>query len=281
METIGVRTVDGLSFTTTVAGSGEAGTVLLLHGFPESRSIWDAAVTLLAAHGYRAIAPDQRGYSAGARPDVAVLDNYAIDRLLADALAVADAAGAAGRPFHLVGHDWGGQLAWFLADRHADRVQSLSVLSRPHPGAFERAYRDPDGVQKHLSRHHGAFLDPRTTTMLLEDGARRLRRMFATHGVAAPEIERQLAVIGNAPALEAALTWYRAHTSRLEIGRIRVPTLYVWGDADGTIGEKAARSTSDFVDAPYRLEVLPGVGHFVMDQAPAAAARLILEHVSQ
>lgn len=281
IETIAIAHGPDLQFRVDVAGPSDGQPVLLLHGFPESRLIWEEALRVLADAGYRAIAPDQRGYSPGARPDPANLANYAFDRLLEDALAIADGGGAAGGRFHLVGHDWGGHLAWGLADRHADRLLSLSVLSRPHPGAFLRAYLDPDGVQKNLSRHHGAFLDPNTTTLLMENDAKRLRRLFAGHGVADPEIERQLSVIGDAAALEAALAWYRSNSTRAEMGRTRVPTLYVWGDADGTIGAKASRGTADFVEAPYRFEVLPGVGHFVMDQAPREAARLILDHIRE
>ena len=281
LETTEVRLPSGLCFTTSIAGPADGEVVLLLHGFPESRLIWDVAVSALGDAGYRAVAPDQRGYSPGARPDPADCSNYAFDKLVADAIAVADSCGAKGCRFHLVGHDWGGSVAWGVADRYPDRLASLTVLSRPHPAAFRRAFLDPDGLQKALSRHHTAFLEPETADRLLEDGARRLRRLFSAHQVAAPEIERQLGVIGNRPALDAALAWYRCNSTRAEMGNTKVPTLYVWGDADGTIGPKAAHGTREFVDAEFRMEVLPGVGHFVMDQAPDRAAGLILQQVEQ
>ena len=279
-ETLQMRLPSGLQFTTTVAGPADGEVVLLLHGFPQSRLIWDVAVAALASAGYRAVAPDQRGYSPGARPDPADCANYAFDRLVADAIAIADTCGASGQRFHLVGHDWGGSLAWGIADRHPDHLASLTVLSRPHPASFLRAYQDPDGLQKALSRHHTAFLNPQTTRLLLEDDALRLRRLFSSHGVPEVEIERQLGVIGNRPALEAALAWYRCNTTRPQMGKTTVPTLYIWGDADGTIGPKAAYGTREFVDAEFRMEVLPGVGHFVMDQAPERATELILRQVA-
>lgn len=281
IETLEVRPWGGLRFTTNVAGPVDGEVVLLLHGFPESRLIWDAAVSALGEAGYRAVAPDQRGYSPGARPDPTDCSNYAYDRLVEDAIAIADSCGAEGRRFHLVGHDWGGSVAWGVANRHSDRLASLTVLSRPHPAAFRRAFLDPDGLQKALSRHHTAFLQPNTADMLLEDGARRLRRLFSVHQVAEPDVERQLGVIGNRPALDAALAWYRCNSTRPEMGNTTVPTLYIWGDADGTIGPKAAHGTREFVDAEFRMEVLPGVGHFVMDQAPGRAAELIMQHVAQ
>lgn len=281
IETISVEPSPGLRFTTNVAGPADGTVVLLLHGFPESRTIWDSTVDALGAAGYRAVAPDQRGYSPGARPDPTVGANYIVQALVTDAIGIADLCGANGRPFHLVGHDWGGSLAWGIADTHRHRLASLTVLSRPHPTAFQIAWSDPDGKQKHLSRHHQAFLDPQTARMMIEDDARRLRRLFASHGVADPEIERQLEVVGNEQALDAALAWYRCNTTRPQSGRIQVPTLYVWGDADGTIGPKAAYGTGDWVDAEYRMEILPGVGHFVMDQSPARATELILEHITR
>jgi hypothetical protein len=105
---------NGFRFTADVAGDAGAPLVLLLHGFPQTRYTWRHQLPALAAAGYRAVAPDQRGYSPGARPSG--VEHYGIDALLGDALAIADACGA--QRFHLVGHDWGGQLAWLLAARH-------------------------------------------------------------------------------------------------------------------------------------------------------------------
>src|SRR5439155_11073826 len=160
----------------------------------------------LAVAGYRAVAPSQRGYSPGARPDTADAANYQFDRLLDDAMNVAAACGYGGRRFHLVGHDWGGSIAWGIADRHAGRLASLTVLSRPYPNAFNRALAMPDGDQAQRSRHHKAFLEPDAASLLLADDARRLRERLQANGVPAAAIKRHLSVIGNAPAMEAALT---------------------------------------------------------------------------
>ena len=89
--------------------------------------------------GYRAIAPSQRGYSPGARPDPREFSHYLIDRLMDDAMAIVVAAGYGDARFHLAGHDWGGSIAWGIADRHHGRLASLTILSRPHPNAFNRA----------------------------------------------------------------------------------------------------------------------------------------------
>jgi pimeloyl-ACP methyl ester carboxylesterase len=134
-----VAEVPGLIFAVMVAGAEDAPLVLLLHGFAESFHMWRAQMPALAAAGYRAVAPSQRGYSAGARPDPREPANYSFDHLLSDALSIAAGCGNAEPRFHLVGHDWGGSIAGSIADRYPARLASLTVLSRPHPNAFNRA----------------------------------------------------------------------------------------------------------------------------------------------
>jgi pimeloyl-ACP methyl ester carboxylesterase len=282
VESTGIKTRSGLTFTADVAGSAVGPLVLLLHGFPESRHSWRAALPALAAAGYRAVAPDQRGYSPGARPDPADLSNYAFDRLINDVLEIAAAVGYDGKRYHLVGHDWGGQVSWGVAGKHPERLASLTILSRPHPSAFRRALLMEDGDQKHRSRHHRAFLDPGTGKMLLEENARRLREGLFGQGVPQAALEEHLSVLGNPEAIEAALAWYRSNKGlAADIGTIKVPTLYIWGDADATVGPDAAYGTGEFVNAAYAMEVLPSVGHFVMDQAPAKATDLMLAHLKK
>jgi pimeloyl-ACP methyl ester carboxylesterase len=235
----------------------------------------------LAAAGYRAVAPSQRGYSPRARPDPGNTANYHIDRLMDDAMAIVAACGYGEARFHLVGHDWGGSIAWSLADRFPQRLASLTVLSRPHPNAFNRALQMPDGDQAHRSRHHKAFLEPDAADVVLADDSRWLRERLAAAGVPAAAIARHLSVLGNKDAMEAALAWYRARGAiRGPLGVIDVPTLYIWGDADDTVGRIAAEGTKDFVSAPYRFEVLPGVGHFAADQAPDRVNEFLLTHLA-
>lgn len=252
----------------------------MLHGYPQTRDTWREQIPALAQAGYRVIAPNQRGYSAGARPAASDLSQYHFDHLVNDALEIADAAGIAASRFHLVGHDWGGQVAWGVADRHPERLASLTILSRPHPTAFARALQAPDGDQKHRSRHHRAFLDPNTAHLLLEENARRLRSTLIHGGVPAAAVDRYLDVLADSQALESALAWYRASRDlKADIGLIQVPTLYLWGDADATVGPAAAHGTGEQVRAAYRMEVLPGIGHFATDQIPDTVNRLLLEHL--
>src|SRR5437868_8513785 len=270
-----------LTFDALVAGEAGSPLVLLLHGFAESMHCWRAQVSALSNRSYRAIAPSQRGYSPGARPDPRDASNYHIDRLMDDAMAIVAASGYGDQRFHLVGHDWGGGIAWALADRYPQRLASLTVLSRPHPNAFNRALQMPDGDQAQRSRHHKAFLEPDAADVVLADNARWLRERLTGGGVPGAAIEQHLAVLGNKSAMEAALSWYRARGAiRSEIGMIGVPTLYIWGDADDTVGRAAAEGTRDFVEAPFRFEALAGVGHFAADQVPERVSELLLEHVA-
>jgi pimeloyl-ACP methyl ester carboxylesterase len=269
-------------FTADVAGPESGALVLLLHGFPQSRHSWRAQVPFLADHGYRAVAPDGRGYSPGVRPDpTAHLEAYALPRLVADVLDIADVSGTSSTRFHLVGHDWGGQVAWAVAAGHPDRVASLTVLSRPHPAAFREALQADADRQQHRSRHHSRFHDPATAGLLLEDGAGRLRALLSGSGVPVEHVDEYLSVVGELPALEAALAWYRAAgtLANVEIGPVVVPTLYLWGDADETVGATAAHGTVDFVRGSYRFEPLAGVGHFITDQVPETVNSLLLAHL--
>ena len=270
-----------LIFEALVDGPVGAPLVLLLHGFAELFHMWSSQLLGLAAAGYRAVAPSQRGYSPGARPDAADLAQYHFDRLVADAMNIVAACGYLDRRFHLVGHDWGASIAWGVADRYPDRLASLTVLSRPHPNAFNRALQMPDGEQARRSWHHKAFLEPDAGARVLADGARWLRERLAGSDVPANAVELHLSVIGKKDAMEAALAWYRARGAiRSPLGVVRVPVLYIWGDADDTVGRIAAEGTREFVSGPYQFEVLAGVGHFAAEQAPDRVNELLLAHLA-
>jgi len=267
----------GWTFEVATAGRPGAPLVTLLHGFPQTSHTWRDVLPALAEAGYYAVAPNQRGYSAGARPGA--IADYAANLLVADVLALADACGA--QRFHLVGHDWGGQIAWLTAAWHPDRVRTLSILSRPHPAAFAAALQ-ADAAQAERSRHHRAFLDPATAGLLLADGALRLRRMFADQGVPPAAIDAYLERLGDTSTLEAALNWYRAAAkagpglAARDIPAVAVPTLYLWGSADATVGRIAAEATAAQVTGAYRFEVIAGAGHFLTDDAGPAVVSAVL-----
>jgi pimeloyl-ACP methyl ester carboxylesterase len=269
----------GYVFDVDVAGEPGRPLVLMLHGFPQTSYTYRHTLPALADAGYLAVAPNQRGYSPGARPPR--VEDYATRYLTADALALAAAFGA--ERFHLVGHDWGGQLAWLIGAAEPERVRSLTVLSRPHPAAFVAAMKS-DAAQSERSRHHRAFSDPDTGAKLLADDAKRLRRTLSNQGVADADIDAYLSKLKEPAALEAALNWYRAAQGdrqglAVPVPSVAVPTLYIWGDADATVGRAAAEGTAQHVTGPYQFVIFPGMGHFLTDQAEAQVTELLLQHI--
>jgi pimeloyl-ACP methyl ester carboxylesterase len=268
--------VGNLSFTVDSSGPAAGAPVLLLHGFPQTRRMWRYQLEALARAGYRAMAPDQRGYSAGARPEG--VEHYATDLLVGDALSLMDALGAA--RFHLVGHDWGGQLAWLIAAGHAERVLSLSVLSRPHPAAFVKAMQE-DTSQAERSRHHRAFREDDAITRMRAANLKPLRDALERQGVRGTDADEYVRALLEPGAIEGAMNWYGAgNIAVASVLPVHVPTLYVWGDQDATVGRMAAELTAKYVTGLYRFVVIEGAGHFVVDQFPERVSSLLLEHIA-
>ncbi|WP_308257736.1 alpha/beta fold hydrolase [Pseudonocardia lacus] len=265
-----------LTFDVVEHGPADGDPVLLLHGFPQHASSWAGVASRLAGRGYRCVAPDQRGYSPGARP--AGARAYVVDELVADALAVLDdVAGPDGRA-HVVGHDWGAAVAWALAGRHPDRLRSLTAVSVPPPAAMLRAMRR--GRQALASWYMLAFQVPGLAERGLAGS--RFATMLRRSGQSAPAAERDAAAMAEDGALTAALNWYRAMRFARggSPGRVRVPTLFVWSDGDTAITRDAALLADRYVEAPFRFVELRGVSHWVPDQAPAQLAELIAEHLA-
>lgn len=261
-----------LSFSVDAAGPETGEPVLLLHGFPETRHMWRAQLDALASAGFRAVAPDQRGYARGARPPRT--EDYATDLLVADAVGIMDSLGHS--RFHLVGHDWGGQIAWLIAASQPARLLSLSVLSRPHPAAFVRAMRE-DAAQSTRSGHHRAFREADAVQRMRDAELKPLRKAMIDQGVPAGDADVYCRQLLEPGAIEGAMSWYRASgLQAAETPPVRVPTLYVWGDADATVGRMAAELTGQYVEAPYRFEEVAGAGHFVVDQFPARVSECLL-----
>ncbi|MCF2527591.1 alpha/beta fold hydrolase [Yinghuangia soli] len=269
----------GLAFRARAAGPADGRLVVLLHGFPQTSAEWLAQLDALGDAGFRAVAFDQRGYSPGARP--AEESAYDRDALVGDVLAVADALGAAGAGFDLVGHDWGGAIAWQVAGLHPARVRSLGVVSTPHPDAMSAAARDGRSDQRERSSYMDLFRTRGTAEeTLLADDAAYLRAAY--QGLPEASVAEYLDVLREPGALTGALNWYRAITPKSlhDAGRIAAPTLYVWGADDAALSRAAAERTAEHVAGPYRFVALPGVGHWVPEQGADALNTALLEHLA-
>lgn len=273
IEYLSIPTPAG-SFDALAGGPADGRPVLLLHGFPQAGAAWEHQVAALGAHGYRAVAPDQRGYSPEVRPDSPY--DYAVEDLVGDVLAIADELGWS--RFDLVGHDWGGAVAWWTADGHPERLRTLAVVSTPHPAALADALRD-DEDQRMRSRYLTEWRSSTTERQMLADGARALRQMFEWR-IPASRVEDYVRRLSEPGALTAALNWYRAGKPAGTAGKITVPTLYAWSTEDVAVGSTPAFDTEHWVSAAYRFEMLEDVSHWVPEEAPGVLSALLLEHLS-
>jgi pimeloyl-ACP methyl ester carboxylesterase len=265
---------DGLTFDVTDRGDSQAPAVVLLHGFPEDRQSWDPIADRLVEAGLRTLAPDQRGYSPRARPTEPYPQAYALPELVADVVALLDAAGL--ERVHLVGHDWGGGLAWTLAGAHPDRVATLTALSTPHPAAVRSAMASAPWQFAHSTYMLFFQLSRLPERVLL----RRLQSSLLAQGVPRAEAERYAGRMREPGALTGALGWYRAmRHSRGVVHRCRVPTTFVWGRQDVFLGRQAAESTGAMVLADYRF-VEVDEGHWLPERLPDLCATEIAARVA-
>lgn len=266
-----------LTFDVSDMGPLDARATILLHGFPEDRHCWDAVGEPLAAAGYRVLAPDQRGYSPRARP--AGRRAYAISELSGDVIALADAAGC--EKFDLVGHDWGGGVAWDVAARHPTRVRTLTVLSTPHPRAFLASMTKSSQL---LHSWYMVFfqIPGLPEAMFRFGGGDRSKESLRRAGLDEQTAARYAARFAEPGAMTGPINWYRGlpFDAREPSPDVVVPTLYVWSDGDGFLTRTAAELTARHVSGPYRFEVLAGENHWLPTGAPAKVSALLLEHLA-
>lgn len=256
---------------------GEGEVVLLLHGFPQDRTSWRFITGALQAAGYRTIAPDQRGYSPGARPSRTA--DYSMANLTADMIGVLDALNI--ERAHVVGHDWGGAVAWAMAASNPQRLHSLTVLSTPHPAAMQRAVtRSTQGLR---SWYMGLFQVPGLAERMLRPGGTMWSALM--RGLPPESQQRYARNAQESSARTAMLQWYRAVPREavkpsIQWHRIETPTLYIWGQRDPALGAAAAQATADFVRGPYTFVALAGEGHWLPERASERVAPLILDHLA-
>lgn len=255
---------------------------LFLHGFPECAFSWRHQLPLLARLGWRAWAPDLRGYGASERP-LRVRD-YAIEHLLADVAALIDASGA--RETLLVGHDWGGLIAWTFALRRPRPLARLCVMNLPHPACMERALRR--GPQLLRSWYALFFQLPWLPERLLAArGQRAIRDAFRGMAVDPSRFPDDVLDVyceqaARPGALTAMLHYYRAllrgggarRQRALGYPVIEIPTLLLWGEEDTALGIETTYGSDRYV-ADLTLRTLPGVSHWVQQEAPEAVNAML------
>lgn len=265
-----------------VAEAGRGAPLLLLHGFPDNGDLWTPLVSALGAT-HRLWMPDLRGYRHSDKP--ADPADYAIDHLVADVAALADAmVGRSPGRVTLAGHDWGGMLAWAFAARHPERVERLIIFNAPHPSRLAELLRD-DPAQREASSYMQRLRAPGAEAVLAADGHARLRALVRHSLPTLPDAELDALAAGWAQpgALTAMLNWYRANALpglTRSSGRIDAPTLLLWGEQEGSFVPANLDGLDRWVPR-LRLRRFADAGHWLPREQPDEVARAMIAFLSE
>ncbi len=277
------RRIDVGEIELSITEAGEDGElVVLLHGFPELAHSWRHQLPALGAAGFRAVAPDLRGYGESDAPSEVA--DYALPKLVGDITGLLGALGA--ERAHLVGHDWGGSIAWALAARAPHLVQSLTILNSPHPVASAETRQLPEQQQKSWYMLLFQFAGVAEEWLSMDDFANLRRFVFDTaapHTFPSADREVFCAALARPGRLTAALNYYRANIppeSWLkpppDLPPIAVPTTILWGEADVYMSAALLERSIQKITGPLHVERLPGVSHWVAQEVPDQVTELIL-----
>jgi epoxide hydrolase 4 len=266
------------------AGPKEGPLLLLLHGFPEFWYGWRRQLPALTAAGFRVWAPDQRGYNLSEKPQSR--SAYHLDALMGDVVGLIEAAGR--EQVYLVGHDWGGVVGWWLANKQPERLTKMVIINAPHHRVMARFWRHSP-TQLLRSMYIAFFQLP----WLPETAARARNWRLMTDALAASsrpgaftaaDLEQYRRAWAQPGAFTAMLNWYRAGGQDLQripsSGRIRVPTLLIWGRQDQALSHRLAQPSIDLCD-DGRLVFIEEATHWVQHEEPAQVNRLILDFLAR
>jgi pimeloyl-ACP methyl ester carboxylesterase len=264
----------------TVSEKDSARLCLALHGFPEFWYSWRHQIAALAAAGFRAVAPDLRGYNLSDKPPG--VSAYRMEVLLEDVAGLIRYAGE--EKVVLAGHDWGGAIAWYFAMRHAEMVERLIILNAPHPAAFRRELRSWTQLRK--SWYMFFLQAPGLPEQLLAFGdydliGRVLRRQPVHSEAFTPEdVRRYKHALARPGALTAALNYYRAlgnplRAAEREIVPMTAPTLLLWGEQDAYLSPRLTEGLDAWVPN-LRIVRFPDVSHWIQNDAPERVNRLMI-----
>ena len=278
----------GIAMNVVTAGPGDAPSTILLHGFPESHRTWRDLVPLMD-DAVQMVMPDIRGYGASDKPQD--VKDYATDILVADIFALADALEI--DRFALVGHDWGGAIAWAAALSANPRITRLGIINSPHPLIFQKSLIE-DEAQREASQYMRAFREPGMEAMIARMGYETFfDKSFAPHvdlsKVSAEERQRYIDDWSQPGAMTAMLNWYRASKvvvpppgitvdipdwALRAFPKVKVPVRFVWGLEDKALLPVQLEGIGEVGD-DVEVFPLPGVGHFAPWEAPAEVAAVL------
>ena len=269
--------VEGAGVTLALRDEGEGTPVLLLHGFPDSSELWRNQIPALAGAGFRAIAPDLRGFGESDKPEA--VEDYAVSRSVADMVALLDALGI--ERAHVVGHDWGAGVAWALAARVPDRVDRLVVMSVGHPNTL----RQPSIEQREKAWYQLLLQFTGVAEALIQrDDWKLFREMLGE----ARDAERYIADLSRPGALTAGLNWYRANaTPAQELERtgpfppVAAPTMGIWSSGDNFLTEDGMLGSGEHVTGAWRYERIEDAGHWLQLDAQERVNELLLDFLGR
>jgi pimeloyl-ACP methyl ester carboxylesterase len=265
--------------------AGEGPLVVLVHGFPEHWYSWRAQIPALAAAGFRVVAPDMRGYNLSSRPRG--VSSYSSDKLAADVAGLIEERGE--RSALLVGHDWGAAVAWMTAMNHPEFVERLAILNLPHPRRLLRAFRDPRQLARswYMFFFQLPWLPELATRARHWQALRRpLERDSRPGAFTDGDLERYVEAWSVPGAITAMLNYYRAAfrqtpwSAERGMRPVTAPTLVIFGEQDHYLRHQLAEPYPDDVPNLDRVVRLPGVSHFVQNDAPEEVNRLLIEFFS-
>ncbi|MFN8527593.1 MAG: alpha/beta hydrolase [Anaerolineae bacterium] len=272
---------NGVTLHVVQAGPKDGEPVLLLHGFPEFWYGWKAQIQALAAAGFRVWAPDQRGYNLSSKPKA--VEAYRMHQLVADVIGLIDQSGH--ERLHLVGHDWGGAVAWSVAMRHPDRLKKLAILNIPHPAVFLETVRS-NPYQMLKSWYMGFFQLPLLPEALLTGGDANgaAIMLFASSNPGTfkdQDIAEYVKAWKRPGAMTGMINWYRAlfrspssGTPRGDV-RIHVPTLMLWGEDDVALDASMAQPSIALCDEG-KLITYPDAGHWIAHEKAEEVNRQLI-----
>jgi pimeloyl-ACP methyl ester carboxylesterase len=276
------RTVDLPHIRLHAVTAGTGPLVVLLHGFPECWYSWRHQIPALAAAGFRALAVDMRGYNLSDKP--AGIREYAADKLVADVASLIEQESIG--PAYLVGHDWGGVVAWRCAALHPQLIAKLAILNAPHPAIYQRTlWRSP--TQCLRSAYVALFQLPWLPEWLLRSGdfwliERALHRQ-APGAFTSADIAEYKSALRQPGALTSALHYYRAAFSYprsmfTEPQQVNVPTLLIWGERDPYLALSLTRNLEPWI-SNFKIKRI-AAGHWVQNEQPELVNRLLVEFLN-
>ena len=278
---------NGLTLHTVQAGPKGGPLLILLHGFPEFWKCWERQIDFFADKGFRVVVPDQRGYNTSSKPSS--VSSYRAEPIARDVLGLMESLGR--RKGHIVGHDWGGFVAWYLGNRFPQWVEKLAVLNCPHPRVMRQhllANRDQQKKSWYIFYYQLPWMPEWSMSRNNWEFGRKALQVTSVRGTFSDEEMAPYVEAWSQPgALTAMIRWYRAGLLMMKPRRrkqqpprkIGVPTLLLWGVKDRFLGKEMAQPSIDRC-SDGRLVFLEEATHWLQHEEPERVNSLLLDFLS-